>query len=328
MTWTNLTFGFGQVLTSTQQNQLQGNFAAIANGDSGAPAIQADALEQTDGSEAVTAATIRAGAVDQTAIGSSAVGQGELKTSTSAQSVAVAANSTGSLALTGGSYSMINSMSSTNGTASTSGVIFGNGDTAAGTLGFSNGSASSQTFYVDTRYFQASPPYDLGDGEIPYFLYLGVDSNGDIIQFSGACDPIWAYHGPTDIRAKYYRKGRGYRRDKAVVAEMLSGEIIPRETLLQRLRNDPMVEIEITQSIKNADMDVIPHPWARQPNPDLTYVLADPVADIGVDICNLVEMGESLNELLTNYIIVDNTPLTRSKPTALTCHSIRWRSAP
>lgn len=41
MAWTNLSFSFEQVLTSSEMNQLQANFAAMAAGDSGAPAITA-----------------------------------------------------------------------------------------------------------------------------------------------------------------------------------------------------------------------------------------------------------------------------------------------
>lgn len=47
MAWTNLSsaFGFGSVLTSTQMQNLRDNLAALAAGDSGAPAIQTAALD-------------------------------------------------------------------------------------------------------------------------------------------------------------------------------------------------------------------------------------------------------------------------------------------
>ena len=46
MAWTDLTFTFGQVLTSTQMTQLDDNFEAMANGDPGAPEIKRVALQQ------------------------------------------------------------------------------------------------------------------------------------------------------------------------------------------------------------------------------------------------------------------------------------------
>lgn len=44
MTWFNLTFAFKEILASSKMTQLDENFDALANGDSGAPSIQHDAL--------------------------------------------------------------------------------------------------------------------------------------------------------------------------------------------------------------------------------------------------------------------------------------------
>ena len=63
MAWTNLTYSFGSVLTSTKMTQNQDNFAALAAGLSGAPKVQTAALEQGASVQAVTTATIRDGAV-------------------------------------------------------------------------------------------------------------------------------------------------------------------------------------------------------------------------------------------------------------------------
>lgn len=63
MAFTALTYSFGSVLTSTKMTQNQDNFAAVANGDAGAPRIQTAGIEQGAGAQAVTTATIRDGAV-------------------------------------------------------------------------------------------------------------------------------------------------------------------------------------------------------------------------------------------------------------------------
>jgi len=47
MAWTSLTFSFGAVLTSTQMNQLQANFSAVANGDAGAPRVKGAGLSKS-----------------------------------------------------------------------------------------------------------------------------------------------------------------------------------------------------------------------------------------------------------------------------------------
>lgn len=40
MAWTSLSYAFGSLLTSTKMTQLYDNITALANGDTGAPAIQ------------------------------------------------------------------------------------------------------------------------------------------------------------------------------------------------------------------------------------------------------------------------------------------------
>lgn len=44
MAWTNLTFNFGSLLTSTKMTQLDANFDSLAAGESGAPDILTTAL--------------------------------------------------------------------------------------------------------------------------------------------------------------------------------------------------------------------------------------------------------------------------------------------
>lgn len=69
MTWVNLSgaFGYGTKLTSTQQQNLRDNIAAMAAGDSGAPSI--------------VEAALGSGAVVEAKLGASAVAQAKLKTS-------------------------------------------------------------------------------------------------------------------------------------------------------------------------------------------------------------------------------------------------------
>jgi len=76
------------VITSVMM-ALRDNPPAIANGDSGAPKIQTGALNQTNGSEAVTQGTMRA----------SAVGRLELKTASVSLSGTVNPNSTLNISL-------------------------------------------------------------------------------------------------------------------------------------------------------------------------------------------------------------------------------------
>lgn len=54
MTWTNLSFAFGSVLTSTKMTQLFDDITALANGDSGAPSIVEAALASAVQAQLVT----------------------------------------------------------------------------------------------------------------------------------------------------------------------------------------------------------------------------------------------------------------------------------
>ena len=135
---------------------------------------------------------LEAGVVTQTKIAASAVGQGELKTATGSGSVEVASLSNNTLALTGGTWSMWTGSGGGNGS-----ILWGGGNTTAGTLGFYNtDGATPQSFFVDERYVQASPPYKIGDTAWGHFFYLlRRISDGEILGSVEAQDPTWAYNG-------------------------------------------------------------------------------------------------------------------------------------
>ncbi len=68
-TWTDLTFAYGSLLTSTKMSQLDANLDALAEGASGAPTITTTAI----GSGCVTSYNIADGAVTATEIQSNVV---------------------------------------------------------------------------------------------------------------------------------------------------------------------------------------------------------------------------------------------------------------
>jgi hypothetical protein len=85
MTWTNLTFNFGSVLTSAQMTNLYNNFDAFANQDSGAP---------SPGSDFITSASqLAANVVGASELAASAVQNTHLAKTTSAGSHAVGTSS-------------------------------------------------------------------------------------------------------------------------------------------------------------------------------------------------------------------------------------------
>lgn len=68
MAWTNLTFAFGSLLTSTKMTQMYDNFAALAAGDSGAPNVIVDGSNITSG--AITRAKLSTGTSGASGTGS------------------------------------------------------------------------------------------------------------------------------------------------------------------------------------------------------------------------------------------------------------------
>ena len=179
--------------------------------------------------------------------------------------------------------------------------------------------------FADQQYVQASPPYNLGNGDIPLFLFAALDAAGAVLNTYVAPDPPWANNGPTDIRADYYLAGRAYRRTRVVAAAraLLRGTPAERATFLAALRDAQIVDIEICQARKQADMPLIPHPFLGALTNVAQVVLLDPVGARAEQLLALHEQSESLSELLhAGYIKVNNTPLTAAAPPGVA--PVRW----
>lgn len=285
-----------------------------------------------DGVNAKKVATIATGAVDQDAIGASAVGQSEIKSTTAAQSVAVVAGANNSITLTGGTYAFLTVSANSPLSAGNSGVMHGGGNTAAGVVGFYNGHGSvSYTAYVDQRYIQASPPYDMGDGEVALFVYVLMDSLGKMQGISVGKDPTWAYHGPTDIVPSHKIKGKPYREFKMLEGVPFAEAMKIPKTVNRYMRGE--IEItysldEITHAVKNKDMEIAPHPYIYNNLKGLTPVLLDPMSSITEKLAIMTEeMGamEVLRLIENKYLTIGNEAIKRKCPKAVMPVTVNWR---
>jgi len=279
-----------------------------------------------DGSQLV------ADSVSQSELDASAVGQSELKTATAVQSVNVVSDGGSSqIVLTGGLYSFWTASAADSGTAG-SGVTFGHGNTAAGTLGFfNNDPASSLTVTVDSRYVQASPPYDLGDGEIQLFIQMRLNSLGNVIGYSVAPDPIWAYNGPTDIIPTSYGKdGRQWQKKLILPHDPRVAMANPALLLANKIAkedSDNYQTIEITQAIKNADKEIVPHCWGTLGAGE-TVAMLDPVSSLVEGLRDLHDQGENIGKLIEDgYITFNNTSLVRGMPSQVMSVTPTWRKS-
>jgi hypothetical protein len=256
------------------------------------------------------------------------VPQAGLKTTTAASSTPVSSSSTATYALTGGTYSWWTAGGANGGGSC---IGFAAGDTAAGTIGLGNTSGSGNTFYVDERYVQASPPYLLG----PLFVTALMDSSATLAGLSVSIDPVWANHGPTKIASQYVRNGKDYRqvklldgiplesakKDKALLRRFLQGEIDTSEQ-----------EVEVTLAYKDSDKDIVPHPWIYNPAPFFsgkTVLMLEPGTTLMDRLHKMLEDGSAkdVHQLITDgYIQIQNTELkVPGMPAGVKCFGAQWK---
>ena len=193
-------------------------------------------------------------------------------------------------------------------------------------------STPSGTIFGIQRYVTASPPYNLGDGEIPLFVFAAVHSGGQIAATWVAPDPPWANNGPTDIRPQLVdRQGRAFKFERPRIDGAKLRDPLTRDGELSKLDMPPQL-VEITNAVKNADMPLIPQPFheiadvSGAPIPGLTIVLLDPVGSVTERLLRLHTEGESVGELMNeSYIQLDNVPLIRQAPPGVMPVAPSWK---
>jgi hypothetical protein len=332
MTWTGKSWSVGEILTAAQMNNLQADITAQANGDSGAPKNQTASFAAL----AITTAKLAAGAVTQ----------GKIATSTGEVSVAGSNN----LTLAGGEYGFYPQVRVTSGTADAA-IASAISNTSYVTNIYLERVSGSGTVYAQQRYITASPPYDLGDGPIPLFMFALINNaTGDIEATYVAPEAPWHHNGPTIITPDMYDdNGVPYRFVRVIPSEldalgqavsiirakMRDGDPVTDSERMQMrdfylgMEAEPQQPQEITQSIKNADMDVIPHPFRIVPA-DRTVVMLDPLGPVATGLFELHrEYGGdfSLPALLHGQAFtIDNNPLTRSGPSGVMQVAFNWRN--
>lgn len=146
-----------------------------------------------------------ASCVDQNALAASAVGQGELKSTTG--SVSTNSSTATNLTLPGGEYGFYPQIKSSNGSGGYGATFLNSGTAgtmaASQTIGTSyvtnitlETASGTDTLYAQQRYIQASPPYMIGDKVWGHFLFLLRDiATGTVRSAYEAEDPPWAYNG-------------------------------------------------------------------------------------------------------------------------------------
>lgn len=252
--------------------------------------------------------------------GISAVKQGDLDTSQGVVSnnfgtVNPSAIS-GNLTLPGGEYGFwpqLRATGSANGTGVSRILIEANSasSTFVNRIRFQvdiGGTGTSVVLYAQQRYINASPPYNIGDGECGGFLFMLLDKNGEIVSHYIADAPPWAYNGPTRLRPDYVCRatGRKFRR------------VIKNRSIHQIMEGAPIkyFDEEITKEVQNRDMPLIPHPFPNH-HPDLTVVLVNPYDQRLRDLIELLNNGmvEEVQEIISGgYLEIQNAETKFKSP--------------
>lgn len=290
-------------------DKLDQNPHAIAEGASGAPKIQSAAINDN----AITAAKIASNAVGQSEIASGAVHRSELDTSSGTVTLT---GSSGDFILPGGEYGFYPQIrTEANSDDSIANIAGSVGSTAYITNIFLNGLSGvgnpNQDMYARQRYINSSPPINLGDGNVPLFFFAKVDSSGNVIMSYSADVPPWLYNGPTNAQPDVVMKDG--------IKKKVSRTIDP---VTKRVKK---AFVDFDADLKNADMEIIPHPFMGDKN-DGTVILLDPPST--EELLDLHESGEEVHKLIKDdYIRIDNQELNRCRPQGVMSVGFKWRNA-
>ncbi len=175
------------------------------------------------------------------------------------------------------------------------------------------------------RFINSSPPYDIGDGEIPLFVFVEVDKEGAVVGTYVSEAPPWVYNGPTQTSPHFIGLDGSKQRFRKVIDR--KGE----DWFERYMDEDQEVEIyEITNDIVNADMDLIYHPFpdvrGKEDESDNTIVLIDPADTL--KLLDLHNEGESISSLLhAKNLKISNSFITnRATPNVnVKIVPVKWR---
>ena len=210
---------------------------------------------------------------------------------------------------------------------------------------FNQLSTGTNQAFLFNNYLQSSPPYDLGDGEIPLFAFILRDKSGNPVLTSLSQDPPWgapyirkpkmttslqealddptkidAYLNQLDIHVATKKGIAGMRaRVEKGVDPSAKADLLKTIASMESLTYEPQPD---TQEYKNSLMPTYPHPfvhndivngWGLNEGP-LTPVLLDPVDKNTERLALLHASGENVNALIhQGHISLGNTHLSNRK---------------
>lgn len=302
--------------------KLRNNPLAIQEGDATAPKIVYAALNLNND-------------LTQSDLGPNCVGQSELKTTSGTVGGSVSGGSDLIYTLSGGNYGLsIDAYAQDWANATHTYPLAYPNSTYSHAVQHFNSDVSTQDLFTREYYVNSSPPYDLGDGEIPLFVYLVIDNTTkEIEHYSVYVDPVWAYNGPTIITPTRYGKDGKVFRNRRDMSKLpfthddALKDIGKYREYIEAFKEAEIIEEEIGQELKNADMNIVPHPFMSNDLTGKTVVMLDPVSKVLEDLLEINQHDRSdvVDIIKSGYLKIGNTKLKRKSPKGLLVPSVKWK---
>lgn len=275
----------------------------------------------------ITAAELATDSVGQDEISSGAVHQGELDTGQS--EVTHSSSSGAEYTLPGGEYGFYPNVRHSGPDEASARIANGATNTSYVCNIHLSAVDGTNTAYANQRYVNSSPPHKISNLDYLDFIFIQVDSTGKIISTWIANDPPWYHNGPTKVAPNIKRaKGKKMRRDRIIEPRLLAIKNTDPASYYAELSRLPWVEYEITPELKNADMPLIPHPFASASTDDQIILIEPNQNGVYTELCELFSQGESICDLVhTGYLKIDSTNIrTGGKPPGVGMHRIKWKN--
>jgi len=182
------------------------------------------------------------------------------------------------------------------------------------------GSDGADTLTVRSRYVQASPPYDMGDGPVHSFFYAIINNSTGLVEsYYHAPDPPWANNGPTNIRPDRIDSKTGKQYKTLATLNPDLKRIMDADFLQE-------TEVEITTEFKNSDMSLIPHPFGLGKTDKKSIVLLDPMSTVVERLETIKNAGGDAAEIIYgNYLNIGNSELGRGRPDGVMSVSVAMK---
>lgn len=312
-------------VTTSLMTALRDNPQAIAEGAASAPRVVEAGLAAAVQGKLVTNGNTH----DHNGGDGNPIAQGALKTALQQTYVFVNSGTPYTITYTGGTWNLLGGFAVSN---------FNNTNFYLHPV-YSAAYQNQLVFYSSTtagylrfqsRYIQASPPYDFGDGVVPLFVFVLIEkTTNKIIAVDIAADPPWANNGPTNIRPDFYKNGQPmqYIRPRVDILNKAARAQALKELEDHRRGVKRLPTRAITTAFKNSDMAVVPHPFiGTYDSAKHVIVMPDPVSNMMGHLSDLYDAGEDVSKIVADKnLVLGNTPLQRKMPPDVMPVSIRWK---